>query len=421
MGKYRPYRLTFGNRSSSGYSSNHSSATGGGRYAPRVTLGVRKRAVSKSAPKKKFKLAQKTKGKKPPSYTKTMTVKKSTNLQDISQHNDLSERRISLSYPRGSFRFKSLGHYFYQDSFQKVISGPIGDQQVAVLKGTMTYNQLAGVTSNVIADENKWQSDPMLLNPFVNVQQASSYFPGPLPVYAANDRFAVKSISVSLSMLSMEKIAQKVTVMFMLCRHNTTVPPNTQWVQALVAEGMTQLDNFSPANLATTVATAGKFTPNLVGQMPTSRIFTKLWKCIGTHSVVLQPGDQRSIRGHFNVNKSVTREWLTAQSTNLYLGGFSIVPLVIIHGALVAITDNQTGMAHALRPTQVTYGATKVGFLQKVSLNFFALPVTRISTVRAARNYIVADTDAQDDAQIVIDVDEIKNLATAMAGGQIPN
>lgn len=414
MGKlvYRPHGSMSSNHSSH-YNFRNSTRAVVPYNSSQVKLPIKRKF------KEENKTKRKTKFKKPQSYTKTLTQKSKerVNLQEISQHNDMSERRIPNVYPTGRFRMKSMGHFTYYDSHQTVQIGNMGDQYVFELKQLMSYSQLAGATTNNRASVTQWATDPMLLNPFSSMPGNAIY---PAATYTANDKYAIKSVIAKYSIVSLEKIAQKVTFKLFMCKRNTTVGPITSWFDSMGAEGMNQAFAGQPGTTLVANPIPGQLRPNVVGMRPhQSAIFRKAWKEIANHTVILQPGDQRIIKTHININKSVTRQWLTDQSANPYIGGFTIVPMIIVHGALVGIQPlDIVGPPPVIytESTEVTFGKTKLGIVNENFYTFFALPQNRLAVQRGQQGYIVNDTIEK--TKETDDVDDVIDMGVDMLLGR---
>lgn len=319
-----------------------------------------------------------------------------------SGHNDMLVRSIRNKLSAKRMK-RNPATFRYSESKQLINETADGIQGVFTLQFLATTAQLSGNFISGLGARNSystWEINPYALNPFVNTLQTSTLYPGPLPAITANDMIALLSCKHTLNMLSLENIPQHVHVRWCVATKNGQLSPDAVWLNELNAKNMTQTGQATANTIAdNTTARGGAQTLQDVGVDPEEVPgFKKWWRVIADYNVVLQPGDQHSVTTTFRWNRKITKLLIdNMNAAETFIGGITIVPLVVVRAGLVGIKLTAGGSTAA----EVTYGPTKVGFLQSNEWLFGALPINRLSTNRTFRGYLVnADTVTQDEVII---------------------
>lgn len=381
----------------------------GGRYA-RISvpaavsaavssvLKYRKRRGSygKTGRRKGPKIAVDLKQKTGRSYTKTMTKNKSE-LQNISQHNDLSKRFIGTAWlGRKKRAAKTWGDVTYRNTNQWVMGADQGVQVVDFSENILTRHMLLGNTSNSRFERFKISSvlDDLLTSAQTRFDPAFG---------KANSSMYIKEITGSLSLMSMSDLAQDIRGYLMTPVHDTDYTPVDWWDQVMTTRAMGTND---PVNATViTAVNAGQGAANYydVGEFP-FRLpeFRRGWRVLKKFNVVLQPGDQHTVTYKLKYNRQI-RQGELADRQSLFLANLTVVPMFIGKAGLVAITHEGTA-------PEVAYGPTKFGVVHNYQMKLGNLPGSRYNYDIVYNGTVVGDPlqGNGDVGKIINDVDVIQ-------------
>lgn len=348
---------------------------------------MKRKGVSKKSPASKRKAFSKSKLKRTAGKTRRTLFKSkrsypklrsaSSRQLEISQHNDLSSKSFTVG--RHHSRGKGVGRYLFSESWDIINADENeGQQSISSGKYLMTTQQLFGqslTTTRVNLD--KWAISPYQMNPYVSTN-TTGYFPYQVDAAnVANDSFHIQSLNAKFSMVGLSSIPMKVKIYWLMYKRHSIQTPYQVWNDAINYESMAGTTYAPTGQTTTTTAAAGKPTPFVVGQDPfRHKMFRQNFKAIHTETFVLQPGDQRHFDGHFNVNKTITEQYMRQLNSagTTFIGGITIVPFVIAHGGLVHIKDTDT--------SEVTYGRISYGLVSNNIYTFKAVRADRVSTIR---------------------------------------
>jgi len=101
---------------------------------------------------------------------------------------------------------------------------------------------------------------------------------------------------------------------------------------------------------------------------------------------------------------------LTNQSATAYLKGISVVPLVVVNGALVGVARNGETSFPVTHIDRVTQGRTKIGVLQKDDYVFGAMSSARYDINRLEIGNIMSTTVITENIDNTDDVDQAEVL-----------
>lgn len=323
--------------------------------------------------------------------------------QAISQHNNLSTRSFKYTIRNGPPLRKKVA-YKYMSTWDTIISGSEGIQALGVLKSIGSRLQLLGTTSTARQDPLRDADNYYDLNPY-KFLTGSGIFPtqaASAGAAVASDKIMYKYVSGTLSVLGMESISQKVEVLWCLCKKDSNDSPFDTWDNTLFSMRMGTTPAVPSAFTTGNTATPGAGTPTNPGAHPSQLPgFREMWKIIRSEKLLVQPGDQIDINFFFKINRLIDKINMDRSVTN-YMGGYTIVPLIIQLGGLIGITET----AQPSPAVEVTHGATKVGYHLRLVHTFQALPATaRLPVTRFFPGAVVgAHTNA---ARYVEDTDEV--------------
>jgi len=343
--------------------------------------------------------------------TKKAFKKKPVKAQKVktSTHNDMTTHRIGgikvgPQKPMG----RKLGNFRYQDSRQGIVGSLPGNQGYNDVAGMCTKPQLLGQTSSLRASKTQWAVSPFELNPFAYTRAATAVYPV-APTDADPDRFHLAYAEYSLNMLNMQNIPVDVEILW--CRavgHHNYLP--SAWFENCAEEERLGQSIPAAAPALTTANAVAGFTRSFSTYNHPSkyRSFKSKWHVLKSYRIILQPGDAHKIGGSVSWNRTFSRLNLNTMPDVNFLGGISVVPLIIVNGSVVGLA---TVGADA---TEVTYGPTKVGFIQDVKYHFKALPLQRFNTSRVYEGTVDPDAAILPfDLTIIDDQDEKADVEDA--------
>jgi len=357
--------------------------------------------------KKGRSLKSKRNQKRPQSYSSTMTKKRKTVRKVISGHHDMTTHHFPLK-ALGSKKVRSMGTFRYAEQRQAIVEqNSPGRQLVADVQGWCTRYQLNG-TALTIDRRNgiTWSVSPFQLNPFAAVP-TSPLYPGVHPAVVDGDKFHVASANYRLDLLNMSNIPADVEILFLVSNRDQATSPSAAWQYCIEEEQLNQPTPLPANDDADFDGGVGYRQIDNVGNHPMQYAsFKKYWKMIGQYKVVLQPGNQHSMKSRIHWHKTFTRKVLNAYEAGItYLKGVSVMPMVIANGGLVGIISE----AASINPSkEVVNGPVKLGWKQELEYIFKALPVERLKTTRVFEGlmeptapYTLKIIDDQDDVTIV--------------------
>lgn len=315
----------------------------------------------------------------------------------MSVHNDMSIRTISIKYPFQGHKGKTLGKFYYRETYQEVIEGAQGQQVGSILKAMLTLTQLQGATTSTTrSNESSWNISPYELNPF-SVPPSNPLYTNTTTALASADSYKINNVEVTVKMLSLRDVPQHVKLYYVVNKNSSAFNAYQIWENGVTRERYGQTIGTAASLLATTTATSGYNVPTNPGEVPTRvRMFRDHFKILKEYQVILQPGDQHHVRCNIQLDRFFTKEYLQQLTTSdVYIRGTIQILAVVIPSVV--------GMSTASPPTKTTevaYGEVKVGFVQEMKYTFAALPQSRIHTSRSWEGLVTNDTT---DKQLKID------------------
>jgi len=268
------------------------------------------------------------------------------------------------------------------------VSGAQGVQALNFIDEKMNTQQLNGsITTSITTQNNRWQTDPFLLNPY-STPPLNALYTGPAPSVADDDKIFIKSVKSELRIVSLTNVAQRVKVFYYLAVKTSSVSITNLFSDVVVAGAFLQASSASaPSTIAGTTCTPGSYTNADLGVVPHQyRNFRKYFKLVHGDQFMLQPGDQISKPVDIVVNKMVSKEEASKASAS-YIPGLTLCTLVIVDAGLVGLeTTLDSGV------TRCAPGAAKIGYVVNDKYHFSALPVNRYDIHRLELGYNQVDT-----------------------------
>jgi len=212
--------------------------------------------------------------------------------------------------------------------------------------------------------------------------------------------------------LNMSNIPTDVEIIFLVSNRDQDTSPVTAWTKCIEEEKLNQVTPVAPSVDSTAAGGFGFREIDNVGNHPFQYAsFKKYWRMIGQYKVVLQPGNQHSIKSRIHWHKSFTKKVLdTYDSDVTYLKGVSVMPMVIANGGLVGIISE----AASTQPSrEVLNGPVKLGWKQELEYIFKALPVQRLKTQRVFEGLMEPVPPAVYTLRIIDDQDNVDTVEEA--------
>jgi len=306
-------------------------------------------------------------------------------MLEISGHNDMSMHKFNVSVRAPKARDKGVGRYIYHETFDGLSATLEGQQVTYICKNFMTSQQLLGLTvATDRRDKEAWACDPCALNPYQNITTVGTYTGG----QTANDSFYLQSLTAQLAVVSTCTIPQKIKIMWLMYKKNSNQSVTSIWDASITYESMGQTALTYPANPTVLNPTPGTATKDFIESNPFSmKMFKQYFKLLHKEEFCLQPGDQRHFQATFGINKRFDIPYLRSMkntSADQYLGGITIVPVIIHYGGLVQI--QKSGVL------DTTYGIADLGVMQNNKYIFRAVKADRLSVSRTYAGHVSAVT-----------------------------
>lgn len=301
-----------------------------------------------------------------------------THLQAESTGLQLANLGVYSLNPRRVNRVKTLGTYFYHNINQWVMNSSQGLQCVDFPENILTRAMMVGDTNNQRGERFRWADDPFLLNPYSTRPTNALYTVAQVPAISNNDVLYIKNCAVTMELLSMSLLPQKVSIYWCAPKYDTNVNPIDTWNSIISAKNDGQTASGPAVDLTTPTATSGQASATNPGSNPfIHKEFTQMWSSVATQKIALQAGEQINFKAVFEYEKMISRDTLANHRTHMFMKGFTLFPLFIVQAGLVGIAGTETTEA-----LEVSYGEVKLGVVMNQRYTFGALPANRKSSNR---------------------------------------
>lgn len=308
---------------------------------------------------------------------------------DVSGHNDMAMHKFPIVIRKPKGKKVGVGRYLYQETWDGFSTTLEGKQILKICKYFATSQQLLGDTLTLDRTEkDSWAINPCALNPYQNITNPTAY-----PSYqTTNDSFYLKSIKAQLAVVSTCTIPQKVKVMWLMYKKNCNMNPQQLWDAAILYEGMGASAVTFPSNptvqLTSAYTSTGQAPAEFIEQSPFQfKMFRQYFKLLHKEEFCLQPGDQRHFEADIQINKRFDIPYIRSMkntSSDQFLGGITVVPVILHYGGLVQIQKSST--------LDTTYGIADIGIMQNNTYNFQAVKADRLSANKTFVGHVSAVT-----------------------------
>lgn len=367
-------------------------ARAAGRQAGRVLKSAWKKWRSRKASSKKKKIRTRNKNE--------------DDLIEISQHNDLSIHKLpNMAVPGAPLRAKGpkISTRFRHNQ-QAVVNALQGRQGLRELEFMMNREKIIGTVSGT-ANLNFLDAVSMWAMNTKTSRDSTILFPGPSPEVENTQSIFVKGCALTLESVNLASVPVHVEIYFLTPKYDTNDNPINAWNTVLNREGYTAPVVTGRANFASGVLVGKDAAENWGAKLFGNDGIGRVWTKMGYKHYVLQPGDQRNYKTYVRYNKYIKRSTFLDQRTHTYLKGLTVVPLVIVRGGVVGVTESPEASS-----VEVAHSACKVGFISTFnwSLGFPpnpSLPVTvaeddLVTAFPVNQQKVVNDVDEPDDVEL---------------------
>jgi len=274
-------------------------------------------------------------------------------------HNDQTSSSFTLVIRKQPLKNCSNSRFKLVETYQQIIQGVEGRQAVDTSRymGASTpFVSSSGTTANV-----RTASPTAYFNLNGN-QLSTGQVSGPFSSGTTTSQIQYMNVHTCFSdmnVTNLQSAAVTVYVYFMKAKHTTGLDPLEWWDRDL-----DNLDYGQPANIARAVTTnttwqLGGTRSTSLGNYPNTPGLLKQYTVMRVKKLELDGGASHRIRFNTIYNRRVDRQdfqRLTDQNTP-YVGGFTIIPLIICKGSPVGINDT----AASTTASEMTTSTTKVG------------------------------------------------------------
>jgi len=329
----------------------------------------------------------------------------------VGSHNDWSQlpKRTFIVGSKKAPKVEGTYQLVHGNDFIAESAGT-GVQHVGLGIYCLNNNHLSGSTqSGRNFFLNYWATDPFLLNPYSVPPTANAIYTTASTVPIDSDKIIVKSVESKVNVINLSPTALKIRIYWLLCNKNSDDAPTTAWTEVLSEQKYLQPSAaVGPTGTATATNTVGYESSSLHGaELPPH--YSKRWKTIHKDVFMLQPGDNESMIRTFVYNKTITKQQLS-EFTQVNIKGWTLVPLVVIEGALVGLAADGEVFG-STNVDRVTYARSKIGYLQTDKITFGAVGTNRYTIRRNEIGYVTGNTA---NVTQIVDADDSTIDATPM-------
>lgn len=290
------------------------------------------------------------------SRTKTRRYRRKSS--SFGGHNDQTSTKFSLKLGRYPIRNAAKGKLIFTENWQNVVTGTEGRQNVSEARVYMTSQSFTN-TSTIRND--RFSQTPAYFNLDAN-QFNTGQAVGPLSsgIEISQERqLNIHSVWSDMNFTNMQSSAATVYCYFFLAKRDTNKSPLEWWTTDCGSLDYSVSANiYATATTSTTWQTAGTNATTLFTYPNTPNV-KRNYRVLRVTKMQLDGGASHRLKFSTIVNKVVrySEMFLSADAGNTYVGGLSIVPLIICQGSPVGINDS----AGATTASEITISAPKVG------------------------------------------------------------
>lgn len=302
------------------------------------------------------------------SKTKTRNVPRTVVTK--SGHNDQSSTKMTLIVRKQPLKNRSVSTMVYHENYQQIISGSEGRQAADVSRYSAAARSF--VSNQTLANDRVGQATAYFnLKPS---QFSTGNVGGPLAagiVRSEIEYLNVHSCYQDMNITNLQSASCTVYIYFFLAKKNSDRSPLEWWDQDCTNLDYSVTANLSRALTTTTTWQTGGTRPTSLPNYPNTDSVKKHYKCMRVKRFELDGGQSHRIRINQIFNRRVERSALTALNDDNYqhVAGLTIVPLIIVQGSPVGISDS----AGAVSATEMTTSATKIGIMMSKTWKFSEL------------------------------------------------
>ncbi|UYD39084.1 MAG: capsid protein [Wigfec virus K19_432] len=290
------------------------------------------------------------------SRTKTRRYRRKSS--SFGGHNDQTSTKFRLKLGRYPIRNAAKAKLIFTENWQNVITGIEGRQ---VTTEARVYMASQSFTSTSTTRNDRFRQTPAYFDLDAN-QFNTGQVVGPLSsgIEISQERqFNIHSVWTDMNFTNMQSSAATVYCYFFLAKRDTNKSPLEFWNQDCGSLDYSVSANIYPtATTSTTWQTAGTNATTLFTYPNTPNV-KRNYRLLRVTKMQLDGGASHRLKFATIVNRVVrySEMFISADAGNTYVGGLTIVPLIICQGSPVGINDS----AGATTASELTISAPKVG------------------------------------------------------------
>lgn len=275
---------------------------------------------------------------------------------------DMSKERFKLVLSKRPVSKRSKQKLKYEEIWQGVASGNEGSQLVTEAR----YHQHINAFCTTSTVRNNLTTQGFSLGDLLPNQKITGNNAASIAGYAAGQAstmpsYNLESAKCTMEIANLENASCTVWVYFMLAKRNSTDSPSVLWDAQLNTEAVgTSVD--VPTVTTDNTWAVGQVTKTFLNQSPLANSqVRKFFKCMKVCKFELDGGQTHVLNYDLIINKIIDMYYMNNLYTSLikFVGGLSIVPLVVARGSLVGISDTPASTT----ASEVTTAPTKLGII----------------------------------------------------------
>lgn len=361
-----------------------------------------------------------TKGSGPLPRSRYRKVTRRTLLPPAKADGHMETSRFLLVRTPNPVKGTGKNEFTYQHSHQEIIEGVMGRQSVNELFKLGTYAQVIEEGNNVNrAEENRLgycmfnqiptqaASMPLTHTSTGNMVKFSEE----TLMKAPQKQLVWESVSVTQTIGNLTNVPVQVVIYWCKARSDTEISPSQWWTKCENDQNVATSNSDAPTvttDLQVIPGALGNAT-DLFGKSPkNAKGFGKRWTIIKQSYITLQPGVQHKLNYKYVVNKKFTYMDVkqSYQEGNLYIGGVTVVPLIVTRGSMVTISDTEGGNT----VKNVTYSKTQIGVITQMLFRLREMKeLPRIRSTVMFRGIVESGNQAE---KMIDNQDEIDDVKT---------
>lgn len=296
----------------------------------------------------------------------TSSAQKTKTAPSVGGHNDQRSSKFKLIVAKRYLKNAAQSKLVLTETWQTVQTGIEGRQMAFTCRAYCTSSSFVSTT---LARNDQISQNPRYFDLDAN-QFSTGQTTGPLSaaiVTSLDRRLNVHSCWTDMNMTNLENTSCTAYVYFFMCKRDTEYSPLDLWIT-----DCNNLDYSVPINWPTLTTdsnwSATGTSPQTLGTYPTTPNIKKHYKLMKVRKLELDGGSSHRLKFPILYNRSVLySDMNNAHNAGIrFIKNLSIVPVVIVQGSPVGISDTPG----ATTSTEMTTSAPKIGITISRTLKF---------------------------------------------------